>query len=82
MLAWVVRTNGDPDAFAGTMRSMMRAQAPDVPLTEVRSMREAVKFAVWTSRLFGSLMAVFAVLALIIAAVGLCQCYGRRLGPE
>jgi len=30
-----------------------------------------VQFAVWTKRLFGSLMAVFAVLALIIAAVGL-----------
>jgi len=49
----------------------MKAEAPDVPLTEVRSMHESVQFAVWTKRLFGSLMAVFAVLALVIAAVGL-----------
>jgi putative ABC transport system permease protein len=70
-LTWVVKTNGDPMAVASSVRQMMKSQAPDVPLTEVRSMHEAVQFAVWTHRLFGTLMAVFAVLALIIAAVGL-----------
>jgi predicted permease len=70
-LTWVVKGTGDPGALAGTMRTFMRAQAPDVPLVEVRSMHDAIQFAVWTQRLFGSLMAVFAVLALIIAAVGL-----------
>ncbi len=70
-LTWVVHTDGDVDGMAGTMREFMRAQAPDVPLTDVRSLHDAVKFAVWTQRLFGSLMAVFAVLALVIAAVGL-----------
>jgi putative ABC transport system permease protein len=70
-LTWVVHVGGDPAAFAGVMRRFMRAQAPDVPLTDVRSLHEAVRFAVWTQRLFGSLMAVFAVLALVIAAVGL-----------
>ncbi len=70
-LTWVVRTNGDPVAFAGVLRRMMRGQAPDVPLTQVRSLHDAVRFAVWQTRLFGSLMAVFAVLALVIAAVGL-----------
>ena len=70
-LTWVVRTSGDPMSVAGSMRQFMKSHAPDVPLTDVRSMHEAVKFAVWTHRLFGSLMAVFAVLALVIAAVGL-----------
>jgi putative ABC transport system permease protein len=70
-LTWVVQANGEPAAFAGVMRRFMREQAPDVPLTDVRSMHESVQFAVWTQRLFGSLMAVFAVLALVIAAVGL-----------
>jgi len=36
-----------------------------------RTLHNHVQFSVWTHRLFGSLMAVFAVLALIIAAVGL-----------
>ena len=70
-LTWVVRTGGEPTALTPVMRRFMREQAPDVPLTEVRSMHEAVRFSVWTQRLFGSLMGFFAVLALIIAAVGL-----------
>jgi putative ABC transport system permease protein len=70
-LTWVVHASGDPAAFAGVMRRFMREQAPDVPLTDVRSMHEAVQYSVWEQRLFGSLMAVFAVLALVIAAVGL-----------
>jgi ABC-type antimicrobial peptide transport system permease subunit len=70
-LTWVVHANGDPAAFAGVMRRFMREEAPDVPLTDVRSMHEAVQYSVWEQRLFGSLMAVFAVLALLIAAVGL-----------
>jgi len=68
---WVVRTRGEPTSLTRAMRRVMHEQAPDVPLTEVRSMHDAVRFAVWTQRLFGSLMGVFAVLALIIAAVGL-----------
>src|SRR5439155_20961237 len=63
--------NGDPMGCAGVLRRFMRQQAPDVPLIEVRSMHDAVQFAVWQQRLFGSLMTVFAVLALVIAAVGL-----------
>ena len=70
-MSWVMHVDGTPAAFAGVMRKFMRDQAPDVPLTEVRSMHESVMFSVWTHRLFGSLMAVFAVLALVIAAVGL-----------
>ena len=70
-MTWVLHTNGDPHSLATPLRQLMKQHAPDVPLTEVRSMHEAVQFALWTRRLFGSLMGVFAVLALIIAAVGL-----------
>ena len=71
VMTWVVRVSGDPAAFAGVMRRFMSTQTADVPLSEVRSMHDAVQFSVWSHRLFGSLMAVFAVLALVIAAVGL-----------
>ena len=70
-VTWVIHTNGDPLSVVKPLRDMMRAQAPDVPLTDVRTLHDHVRFSVWTHRLFGSLMAVFAVLALIIAAVGL-----------
>jgi putative ABC transport system permease protein len=70
-LTWVAHSNGDALSLVEPLRRLMREQAPDVPLTEVRTMHEHVQFAVWTRRLFGSLMAVFSVLALVIAAVGL-----------
>jgi predicted permease len=68
---WVIHTNGEPMDVVKPLRDMMRSQAPDVPLTDVRTLHDHVRFSVWTHRLFGSLMAVFAVLALIIAGVGL-----------
>jgi len=67
----VLRGEGDPQGLAKPLRTLMHDEAADVPLTEVRTMHDHVLFSVWTTRLFGSLMAVFAVLALIIAAVGL-----------
>ena len=67
----VLRGEGDPQGLAKPLRMLMHDEAADVPLTEVRTMHDHVLFSVWTTRLFGSLMAVFAVLALIIAAVGL-----------
>ena len=70
-LTWVLYTDGSGLSALKPLRRMMREQAPDVPLLEARTLHEHVQFSVWTSRLFGSLMAVFAVLALIIAAVGL-----------
>jgi len=71
MVTWVIHSNGEALSLVAPLRQMMREQAPDVPLTEVRTLHDHVRYSVWTHRLFGSLMAVFAVLALIIAAVGL-----------
>jgi len=70
-MTWVIHTSGDPGAAATSLRQLMMSLAPDVPLVEVRSMHDHVRFAVWTHRMFGTLMGVFAVLALIIAGVGL-----------
>jgi putative ABC transport system permease protein len=71
IVTWVVHTNGEALSIVSPLRRMMREQAPDVPLTDVRTLHDHVRYSVWTHRLFGSLMTVFAVLALIIAAVGL-----------
>ena len=70
-MTWVAHTDGDPMTIVPALRKLMLDHAPDVPLTDVRTMRDFVRFSVWTTRLFSSLMGVFAVLALIIAAVGL-----------
>jgi len=70
-VTWVLHTDGSALSLVAPLRRTLREQAPTVPLTDVRTLHEHVQFSVWTRRLFGSLMAVFAVLALVIAAVGL-----------
>ena len=73
-VTWVLRQKGDvdrPASLAPRLRALLRANAPDLPLTDVRSMRQSVDFALWEQRLFISMMGVFAVLALVIAGVGL-----------
>lgn len=70
-LHWIVRGDGDPAALAAPMRAAVRELLPDLPLLDVRTFKEHTDFSFWMRRLFASLMAVFAVIALIIAAVGL-----------
>jgi hypothetical protein len=36
-LTWVLHTEGDPLSLAAPLRELLRGQAPDVPLTEVRT---------------------------------------------
>ncbi len=67
----LVRAEGDPASLAQPLRSSMREVLPDLPLLDVRTFSEHTKFSFWVRRLFASMMLVFSVIALLIAAVGL-----------
>jgi putative ABC transport system permease protein len=67
----LARHDGDPAALTAAMRRVLRANDPDMPLYEVRTMEEHVRRALWENRIYVSLMTVFAVLALVIAAIGI-----------
>jgi predicted permease len=67
----VVRTAGDPMLLAGQVRSAIRAVDAAVPVANLRPMREVVSAALATPRLTGFLLGSFAVVALLLAAVGL-----------
>jgi putative ABC transport system permease protein len=67
----VVRTAGDPMALAASVREAVRALDPNLPVANVRPMSEVVATALATSRLTGFLLATFAAIALILAAVGI-----------
>jgi putative ABC transport system permease protein len=67
----VVRTTGDPMSLASAVRAEVRGLDPTVPIANVRPMREVVAAALATPRLTGFLMGAFAVIALVLAAVGL-----------
>ncbi len=67
----VVRTASDPMSVAGPVRSAIRTVDAAVPVANVRPMREVVSAALATPRLTGFLLGSFAVVALLLAAVGL-----------
>jgi len=67
----VIRTNGSPTAAIPTVRAEMKQLEPDLPIYRVRSMTEIVGQSLTTQRLTNLLLTAFAVLALMLAAVGI-----------
>ncbi len=66
----VARTGGDPLALVGSIRAEVRRLDPNLPIAGVRPMTEVVDTSLATPRLTGSLLAIFAGLALFLAAIG------------
>jgi putative ABC transport system permease protein len=67
----VVRAAGDPRALAGAVREQIRALDPSVPVYDVKTMQEIVYESLARERFIMLLMALFAALALALAAVGI-----------
>ncbi len=67
----VVRTTGDPMALAGAARAKVKELDPNLPVASVRSMESVVAEATARSRLSSYLLAGFAGVALLLAAIGL-----------
>jgi predicted permease len=67
----VVRTAGDPNAYADTVRDAVRSIAPNVPLYEVRPLSSLVEENTAPRRFAVLLISSFAILALALSAVGI-----------
>jgi predicted permease len=67
----VVRTDGSPVAALPGFRAAVRRVDPDMPLYMVRSMTELIGNTLSTQRLTNILLGGFALLALLLAAVGI-----------
>jgi putative ABC transport system permease protein len=68
---WGIRVTGDPNRFQPTIRSALTQINPRILITNVRTMEEMVDVARAQTRFALVLMAVFAVIAAILAGVGL-----------
>jgi putative ABC transport system permease protein len=66
----VVRSAGDPAALTSGIRAAVSSLDPDVPLYDVRSMDDIVSENTASRRLSVVLIGSFAVLALVLAGVG------------
>jgi putative ABC transport system permease protein len=67
----VVKTTGDPLSLVAPIRAEVTRLDPSLPVANIRSMDDVIAASISTPRLAGSVLMLFAVLALLLAAVGL-----------
>jgi predicted permease len=79
---FVVRTDGPPNAATGTFRAAIRQVDPDMPLYLVRSMTEIISDTLSTQRLTNILLTAFAIIALLLAAVGIYSTMSVYVGSR
>jgi putative ABC transport system permease protein len=69
--AAIVRTAGDPAALVPNVRQAVAGLDPQLPVYDIRTMREVAHQGMGTRRFAMSLFGVFAGLALLLSAVGI-----------
>jgi putative ABC transport system permease protein len=70
-MTMAIRTGTDPRGLVAPVRSMVLKMDPDLPLTQVTTMDAVLSAATQEQRFTMALMAGFALLALVLAAVGI-----------
>ena len=71
LMGLVIRTAGDPAAFATTLRHEVQALDKDQPIYNVRTMDDVVANSLGTRRVSMQLFTVFGCAALLLAALGI-----------
>jgi putative ABC transport system permease protein len=66
----MIRTNGDPAQITNSSRLAIRQADATMPVFDARTMEEVRKLGFWAQRLFGWMFAMFGIVALILASVG------------
>jgi putative ABC transport system permease protein len=68
---WAVRTSGNPAQLAPAVRAVVSEIEPRIPVSEVQPMQALVTQAMGPTRFALALITVFALIAAVLAAVGL-----------
>lgn len=66
-----MRTKSDPKSFLNVARDAVLSVNKDIPIYRVFTMDEVVAESFWEKKFFGNMFAIFAALALFLAALGL-----------
>ncbi|MEZ4416198.1 MAG: ABC transporter permease [Gemmatimonadota bacterium] len=67
----LARTSADPMVTLGRVRQLVQQMDADMPLYDVRTMEDHMGIALMPARLGGSVLGIFGLLGLTLAAVGL-----------
>ena len=69
--ALLVRAAGAPTVITSAVREAVRTIDQDQPVFAVRTLDESIQRQRWPYRVFGSMFAIFALVALVLSAVGI-----------
>jgi predicted permease len=67
----IVRTNGDPESMMSAVRNEVRSLDANLPLYEVKTLTEHLRFALFPPRVAATVLGVFGLVALMLAAMGI-----------
>lgn len=67
----VIHTTGDPGLLTQSLRSLVASIDRDLPVYSIATMQDVMKQTTWPARVFGGLFAVFGIIALVLASIGL-----------
>jgi len=69
--ALIVRTATDPASLLRPVEAQLKALDPDLPLTGLTTVEKTIADSLWAPRAGASLLGLFGLLALVLAAVGM-----------
>jgi predicted permease len=70
-MTMVVRTEGDPLALVGPLRSLIEGMDPDLPISEMRTMEDLVGDSMSRTSFTMTLLLIAAAIALLLGSVGI-----------
>jgi predicted permease len=66
-----VRTDGNADALLGAVRKQVQTIDPNLPLYDVKTLTEHMRFALFPPRIAATVLGVFGLVALLLSAIGI-----------
>jgi putative ABC transport system permease protein len=76
----MLRTSGDPASLTSALRTEVQRLDPDLALSNVMTLEERSERQAFLIRVFGSIFAVFALAALLMASVGIYAVVSHATG--
>jgi predicted permease len=66
-----VRTEGSPEALLAAVRKEVQTLEPNLPLFDVKTLAEHMRFALFPARVAATVLGVFGIVALLLSAIGI-----------
>ncbi|HSK64791.1 MAG TPA: ABC transporter permease [Pyrinomonadaceae bacterium] len=67
----IVRTEGTPEPLLAAVRKEVRALDANLPLFDVKTLSEHMRFALFPARIAATVLGVFGLVALLLSAIGI-----------